>query len=873
MMTSVEDPRNTSTKQENNGNKNKTAMKIVKATGGGGGGGIGVGLVFFGGAVATAAFFFIKKQMKRDPKTSNNGRDCDNKGHLHHQSTPSLEIPYKLIEDKYMNEDNKGLRFVAANSSPDSDADQDLVIRNGEHDQNGTNMISEEVTICLDEKEKLKVNGKKEENPVADVKDVEPSISPEELDSSRQSDSSNLMQKEFQNPILVEEKMLPQPNILENELATPEIEEENADGSPLLDDQGVEEECQHVSMNNESEEMDSNIREDEGKRGLENQEIHDEAEASPSDQKKLQVMQSSEELESPTNGDETSTSTGDLVLSTCELSGKVSLQPLSGNPSLSNDGNIGNEESAQKIKVVVFEKDEEPEAADQEQDKGDISATIIEVEDELHPEHVKKQDASFNEHGNGNPSLMVAEIETDCNPNDSELDGTNEEQYKSDAFSGIMEVEDALCPKHVEKQNDSFEDQENGYPSLIVPEIEEDCNQDDSSLTIRTEAALEVTNEFQGEGNDTVIQMPQERENSSKCQVGVLLISEALEVAEEVQVHKELKGGDQHDAEVTGGPSQDTRETDQLPEDHTPATNPQELQMDTVETSLAGHKEDNSGIDEPTSEVSPCEESREEVPNLFSTSSNTPNLKPEIHVDNGFEETHQSAEANEMKEGIAESESSFKDKIAECDGLPVQQDDEYRNSSEEAESTVQLRNETNVATEEQTVEVTTEEDANEETDELNVTEKVEESSEGTADSSAESNPKPIWPSESIQDLTMDLEETDANDSKEILQPPNEEQTVEKQVQHLKNLDHNGVKENKLQRGSDENGSLQLSLLEKYRMQLVEMTPQTTKSQKRIILAFATMAFSGLCTWHFGLPFLKICLMIIMIAVIAKMDEI
>lgn len=104
-MSNMEEPRNSTVKQH----ENKTVIHKGKAAprggGGGCGGGVGVGIIFLGGAVATAAFLFIKRQRK-----SSNGKKSNQD-----QSTASTEIPYKLMEDKNTNDD-KGLYFVAPNS-------------------------------------------------------------------------------------------------------------------------------------------------------------------------------------------------------------------------------------------------------------------------------------------------------------------------------------------------------------------------------------------------------------------------------------------------------------------------------------------------------------------------------------------------------------------------------------------------------------------------------------------------------------------------------------------------------------------------------------------------------------------------------------
>ena len=100
----MEEPKSTFPKQR----RNKTVIsRMGKA---GGGGGIGVGIIFLGGAVASAtAAFLIRRRLQ---KSTSNIKNCSRD-----PSTPSAEIPYKLLEDKNTNQ-AKGLKFIA----PDSDS-------------------------------------------------------------------------------------------------------------------------------------------------------------------------------------------------------------------------------------------------------------------------------------------------------------------------------------------------------------------------------------------------------------------------------------------------------------------------------------------------------------------------------------------------------------------------------------------------------------------------------------------------------------------------------------------------------------------------------------------------------------------------------
>lgn len=109
------EPKKTILKQE----KNKTVISIGKASGGG----IGVGLIFLGGAVVSAtAAFLIRRRLRK----SSNSKNCNQD-----RSTAStdIDIPYKFMEDKIMNQD-KGFHFVSSYSSPDMDMDHNLRFAN-----------------------------------------------------------------------------------------------------------------------------------------------------------------------------------------------------------------------------------------------------------------------------------------------------------------------------------------------------------------------------------------------------------------------------------------------------------------------------------------------------------------------------------------------------------------------------------------------------------------------------------------------------------------------------------------------------------------------------------------------------------------------
>ncbi|KAL3517409.1 hypothetical protein ACH5RR_019998 [Cinchona calisaya] len=790
--------------------KQEKNKKAISIGKAGGGGGIGVGIIFFGGVVVSATAAFLIRRRRLQKSTSNN----KNSNH-DHRSTPSSdsEIPYKFLEDTNKNQD-KGLQSVPPDSSPYTDSDQNLsngTAKIGVHESD-TTKISDQ-TFFLDQKYEVKAN-KGKGDPVSNDDEIMHSISPKGLVSPIQFDASVVEKEESPLP-LGENQALFQPENVADHLSREEIgmiQEDDSIDTALVD-LGKEEENQQTIENLEGEEVKTNCSPDEDLRELNCQEA---AESTTEDQRTITILQSSEEQETPFHCDQESDSTGNLSLSKYER--------------------IENEESSLVFEnVQELEKDKAFEVADAEQDEDGTMTQMSEVH-------------------------------------------------------GSVSAEDFGASNRTEELGPSHDDQGKGNtPIVMFAEEENKCDNTDVSLRIETNEGttgnetLEATDVDEQKG--TVALMSEGGQN--KRLVG-LLVTETVEVEmqEEAEdrdsefVLVEEEKGVQHDEEIIGEESQATRERAQFPDDIASGSYKQKLQKE-PESSLNGDQEDNSVPDDSSSEN--CGAT---VPNMSLTEDTVPaQLKPGIGTDSGFAEVQLTAETTEAgKENIA-SEPAIEDSVAQSENLPVPLVEEQQHLNghngkqlEEVEDTFKVNYAENVTGIEEHNLMRPEEDSlndddgGDDVDEAYIPEKVEESSEGTGDSSVGSNSEPIWPAESLEEVSTELKELKINEQKEEKQME-ENQTVKTQEpMHFKSIDSESIIANSIQKGNDHQGNSKVSFFRRFMMELAEKTHQPTYSRKlRILMPTLLVVSWSLCFWNFGQPFLKISLIVILIKILYKIQ--
>lgn len=510
--------------------------------------------------------------------------------------------------------------------------------------------------------------------------------------------------------------------------------------------------------------------------------------------------------------------------------------PVPGNSSLSKDEKLDNEEGSLAFETVeVIQKDETFEAADAEQRKDDATSQMIEVNGSLTTETIEvkkrneKHDANHKNQGNGNtPSLTFAEEENKCDQHDCLLNiGANEASKRNEALEA------------------TYENQSNTV--TLMAEV--------GSLAIENVEVLEE------------VKLLQEPDGKDK--------SELLLVGEEK--------GAQHDEEITGGENQATGETAQYPDDIALVSNQEKLQTEEPEILPNVDQADNSFSDELTSEDSPSEDCGANVPNMSSeVSTILAQLKPGIGSDNGFTKAQLFVAASEVSKENVASEPDTEDRVVANEKLLMQLTENQQHASgktlEKVEDSFQMQYAENVTIGDRNLmrpeEDSIDDKADDDEYEANMAEKVEERSEGTGDSFVESNTEPICLAESMQEVTMELKELKLNEQKEK-QQNEEDQTVKTQVHmHLKNIDNDDIDENSLQKGNDEKGYLKMTFLERYMREVGNQIHQPTSSQKRRVLILTLLVLSwSLCFWRFGLPFLKICLIFILIKIISKIHGI
>nr|XP_027118105.1 uncharacterized protein LOC113735276 [Coffea arabica] len=776
----MEEPKSTFPKQR----RNKTVIsRIGKA---GGGGGIGVGIIFLGGAVASAAAAFLIR--RRLQKSTSNIKNCSRD-----PSTPSAEIPYKLLEDKNTNQ-AKGLKFIAPDSDSPACTDTHQNLSNGTaktgiHENDNTDTSDQ--SFIQDQKYQIEADDGKGD-PVADSEQLVHSNSPGGLVSSLQFDASPLKEEESPLP-LVGNQALHQPKQVADRFSGEEIEiiREDDPVDAALVDQGTEKEKQKLENGN-GEEMEINCCSDKDMGELNSQ---DAAETTKIEQRTGTLLQSGEEQENPFHCDQESES--------------------SGNPLPTKDQRPESEECCLAFETVeVIEK---VEAAIVGQGKGDTMTQMTLVHGSPCTENLgvngrnEKLEVSHGDQGKGNAQiLMLAEEENKCDHHDSLLNiGANEETEGNDTLEAID------------------------------------------------------LDEHRG----TVASMSEKGQR--KCLVG----SPTTESAEVKEKDEMMEEAEARDTEIIScEESQANGESAQFPHNIASASNQQKLHTEKPGFFSNVDHEDNSVFDELTSEDETCED--------FSRL-----LKPEIGSDDGFTELQPSAEAAEARKENIVNEPASDDRVIESENSPMQLVEIQKNLNgdnekqlEEVEGRSQVNYAVNVTIEEHN-QTRPEEDSlhdegDDDADEANMTDKVEDSSEGTGDSSVESNAEPIWPMDSLEEVCAEVKELKINGKKEE-QDMEENQNVRTQQVPTcpQNIDNDGIIDKSIRNGNDCKSNSKLNFLERVMLELAEQTHQpTTYSQKLRILIPTILALSwSLCFWQLGPPFLKISLIVVLIKILSKIQ--
>lgn len=455
-----------------------------------------------------------------------------------------------------------------------------------------------------------------------------------------------------------------------------------------------------------------------------------------------------------------------------------------------------------------------------------------------------------------------------------------------DTMTQVTEIHGSLCTENfgVNNRNEKLE----GSHEHLAEE-ENKCDHHDSSLNAGTDKeikgseTIEATDEDEHKGAMFLMSQGQ-----GKCLVDSLT-TETVEVMEEVEMLEEAEGRDvkfvlvevdngaQHDKGVSSEESQATGEKAHFPDETAATGDQQKFQTED------GDREDNSVSDEITAQDSSYEDCLPTVPNMSLTVVDIP-AQSKIAIDNGFTEVQLSAEANEArKENVPSETATSKEEVLESENLQMQlaENQQHINGGdnkqlEEVGDAFRVKYADNVSSEEHNLMRPVEDSLDNEGDDSadgHIAEKVEESSEGTGDSSMESNTEPIWPAESLEEVSMEHRELKIYEQKEEEQTE-EDQTVKTQAPiYLEKIDNDdGITNNSIQKRNDQKGNSKLTFLKKAMLELEEQTHQPTYSRKlRILIPTLSVLSWAFCLWHFGPPFLKISLIIILIQVLSKIQ--
>lgn len=416
----------------------------------------------------------------------------------------------------------------------------------------------------------------------------------------------------------------------------------------------------------------------------------------------------------------------------------------------------------------------------------------------------------------------------------------------------------------------SHEDQGKGNaPILMLAKEENKCDHHVSSLNVG------ANEETKGSETPEAIDLDEHRgavtSMSEKGQGKSLVGSpsnETAEVKERIEVMEEAEA---RDTEIIScEESQANGDSAQFPHDIASAGNQQKLRAEKRGMFLNVDDEDNCVSNELTSGDSTCEN--------FSCP-----LKPEIGSDDGFTELQLSAEAAEARKENIVNEPATEDGVIVGENSPTQLVEIQQNLNgdnekqlEDVEGRSQVNYADDVTTEEHNQTRPEEDSLNDEgdgdADEANMTGKVEDGSEGTGDSSVESNAEPIWPMDSLDEVSTEVKEMKINEKKEE-QHMEEDQKAGAQVPtYPQNIDNDGIIHDSIRKGNDPKSSSKLTLLERVMLELAERSHQPIYSQKWRILIPTILALSwSFCFWQFGQPFLKISLIVVLIKILSRIQ--
>ncbi|CAK9135065.1 unnamed protein product [Ilex paraguariensis] len=214
--------------------------------------------------------------------------------------------------------------------------------------------------------------------------------------------------------------------------------------------------------------------------------------------------------------------------------------------------------------------------------------------------------------------------------------------------------------------------------------------------------------------------------------------------------------------------------------------------------------------------------------------------------------------------------------------LVEEQNEDYANSDgrgntvEKSEDAIGIVHADMVATEDNPkIESAEEEESSEDSDaneqDYIAEEKIEEGSDGTGASSMESNSEAIWPVESMQKLLLDSKELEIN--KQALG-----ETIE--ADRTVNKDHIG--HNRVENGNpndngqniiEDDGKSTSNFSQMYMIQLAKNNEESFTSKWRIWIWSSFMPLWFLAYWYFGLPFVKICLIVVLSVMLFKYHEV
>lgn len=404
----------------------------------------------------------------------------------------------------------------------------------------------------------------------------------------------------------------------------------------------------------------------------------------------------------------------------------------------------------------------------------------------------------------------------------------------SEAFEMVEMIAgaEALKAVHVEKG-------ELGGNMILMEEKEKKCNQYEVCLVTETAEQLktgEILEAVHGDQHDhwpidqTIDQ--DKKLNGDQVDGGTVTISgeEHIYNRHDVLLREENDGGLDEDKAVepvlgkdlmlgkeTGGEQENETDAAKLVDVIDPAASSNELQKPQTE------EQENPTID--------IQEDHYVSDVITSEKVTSENLSLEEDSEMREENVHSSEAASEDSE----------DGVIQSDIHPLKQSiGNTLEDIEEAPATIEISDEDSM-------------DDDDDTDEANIQDKVELNSEGTGDSSVESSTEPIWPAESLEELSTESTELKHHDQKEEKQAGEEENKALETEEKI--YENEGT-----------------SFLDKYMLELEKKNRQQKSSLKPRIpsLTRPFMVLSWALGFRcFGLTFLKISLIVILVILLSK----